>query len=266
MDAPALHGSKSMTFEEFPVPTAGADEVIVEVGLCGICGSDLHVYEHPEAPDGIVLGHEFGGTIVELGEGVEDWAIGQRVVAAPMEPCRNCWFCRAGEPQLCLHHYRIEAAQAGEERGMEAMGAMGYAPMARIQVPRLLALPDTLDDRQAASVEPAAVGYHAVRYSGLEMGDTVAVIGAGPIGLYTLQAAHVAGASKVVALELSQVRAEVARRLGADTVLDPRSIGDGEAVQTAVNDALGGPPDTVFDAAGVASTLQQAVDLVKVGG
>ena len=266
MDAPVLHGTRKMTYEEFAAPSPGPGEVVVDVGLCGICGSDLHLYDNPEAPDGIVLGHEFGGTIAAIGEGVDGWSLGERVVGALMEPCLNCWFCRGGEPYLCMHHYRIELALAGEERGMSALGAMGYAPQAIIQAPRLMRVPDALDDRQAASVEPAAVGYHAVRYSGLSVGDRVAVIGAGPIGLFTTQAARVAGAANVVALELSDMRSKAARELGADTVLDPRDFDDSEAVQTAINDALGGPPDTVFDAAGVPSTLQQAVDLVKVDG
>lgn len=266
MDAPVLHGRRSMRYEEFPAPSAGPGEALIQVALCGICGSDLHLYDHEDAPDGIVLGHEFGGTIVELGEGVEGWAVGERVVGAPMEPCLTCAFCRRGETHLCLHHYRLELQAAGEQRGMEALGAMGYAPLAVLQVERLMRLPDDLDDRQAASVEPAAVGFHAVRNSGLEAGDAVAVVGAGPIGLYTLQAARFAGAAKVVALELSPVRAEAAIRLGADAVLDPREVGDSEALQAAVNDLLGGPPDTVFDAAGVPVTLQQAVDLVRPQG
>ncbi|MCZ6544850.1 MAG: zinc-binding dehydrogenase [Chloroflexi bacterium] len=266
MDAPVLHGSRQMSYEEFPAPSAGPDEVIVEVGLCGICGSDLEVYAHAEAPDGIVLGHEFSGTIVELGKGVEGWSLGERVVSAPADPCLNCWFCVRGETHLCMHHYRIERELAGEAQGMEMLGAMGYAPLARMRAPQLIRVPDALDDRTAASVEPAAVGYHAVRNSGMRMGDRVAVIGAGPIGLFVLQAARLGGAARIVALEPSAARRTLAGELGADVVLDPSELGEIEAIGEAVSDALGGPPDTVFDAAGVPATLQQAVELVKVEG
>jgi threonine dehydrogenase-like Zn-dependent dehydrogenase len=100
----------------------------------------------------------------------------------------------------------------------------------------------------------------------MTIGDRVAIIGAGPIGLYTMQAARFGGARRVVALELSPTRAAAADALGADAVLDPRAVGDATALQEAVNDALGGPPDTVFDAAGVPATLQQGVDLVRQDG
>ncbi|MEO8540323.1 MAG: zinc-binding dehydrogenase [bacterium] len=264
MKAPVLHGRRSMAFEEVADPVAGDSEVVVEVGFCGICGSDLHLYDSEMAADGIVLGHEFGGTIVEIGKRVSGWEVGDRVVGAPMKPCMNCPFCVKGEYELCYQHYRIDAQRAGTPpAGGASLGAGGYAPFAKIGAARLMRVPDALDDRQAASVEPAAVGVHAVKLSGLKLGDRVAILGAGPIGLFTLQCAIAAGAKRVVVAEPSPGRAALATALGADAVFNPRETGD---LAAAFADRLGGAPDVTFDAAGVPATLQQAVDVAKPGG
>ncbi len=263
MKVPVLHGRRGMRYEEVPDPVAGPAEVVVRVGLCGICGSDLHLYDSAMAPDGIVLGHEFGGTVVVVGAEVEGWGEGDRVVATMLEPCANCVFCRRGEPEMCYQHYRIEMQRAGLTRGAgQSLGSGGYGPLAKVAAARLMRVPDGLDDRQAACVEPAAVGFHAVRNSGLRIGDRVAVLGAGPIGLFTLQCAREAGATRIVSIEPVAARGRAAIALGADAVLDPNAAD----VAGEITDRLGGPPDVVFDAAGVKATLQQAVDFVKPGG
>jgi len=264
MKAPVLHGKRSIVFEDVPDPTPGENEVVVEVGFCGICGSDLHLYDSDMAPDGIVLGHEFGGTIVEVGKGVKGWEAGQRVVGAPMRPCMNCPFCLKADFDMCYQHYRLDALRAGvPAAGGVSLGAGGLGRFARITGERLMAVPDALDDRQAASVEPAAVGFHAVRRSGIQLGDRVAILGAGPIGLFTLQCAVAAGARRVTVVEPAPLRASLATQFGADEVLNPKEHND---LASAVATSLGAPPDVVFDAAGVPATLQQAVDVVKPGG
>ena len=138
MKAPVLHGRRSMSFEEVPDPTAGDGEVIVEVGLCGICGSDLHLYDSATAPDGIVLGHEFGGAIVSVGQKVTGWEAGDRVVGAPMPPCRNCPFCIRGEFDMCYQHYRLDRVRQGELAGGGGLGAGGYGRFATIAAGRLM--------------------------------------------------------------------------------------------------------------------------------
>lgn len=253
-----------MSYEEIPDPSPGDNEVVVEVGLCGICGSDLHLYDSEMAPAGIVMGHEYGGTIVALGKDVTGWEAGDRVVGAPQKPCLNCAFCRKGEFDFCYQHYRLDMQRAGTTMGAGAsLGAGGYAPLTKITAPRLMRVPDEIDDRQAASIEPAAVGFHAVKHAGMRLGDRVAILGAGPIGLYTLQCALAAGAKKITVAEPAAGRAAIARQLGADTVLNPRQVDD---VPAAIAESLGGQPDVVFDAAGVPATLQQAVDIVRPGG
>jgi 2-desacetyl-2-hydroxyethyl bacteriochlorophyllide A dehydrogenase len=253
-----------MSFEDVPDPVPGDQDVVVEVGLCGICGSDLHLYDSAMAADGIVMGHEFGGTIVAAGKGVRGWETGDRVVGAPLKPCMNCPFCLKGEYDLCYQHHRLDARKAGTQPAAGAsLGSGGYAPFAKIAAARLLRVPDGLDDRQAASIEPAAVGVHAARLSGVRLGDRVAVLGAGPIGLFSLQCALAAGAGRVVVAEPTPGRAALATKLGADAVFNPRESAN---LGAQFADLLGGPPDVVFDAAGVPATLQQAVDVVRPGG
>src|SRR5262245_38319812 len=101
MRAPVLHGTRSMSYDEVPTPEPGPGEVLLEVGLCGVCGSDLHLYDSPMAGGGIVMGHEYGATVVSAGPGVSGWEAGDRVVATMPEPCANCWFCRHGQPDMC---------------------------------------------------------------------------------------------------------------------------------------------------------------------
>ncbi len=262
MRAPLLHGQRSMSYGDVPHPAPGPGEVLLEVGLCGVCGSDLHLYDSPMAGGGIVLGHEFGATVAQVGQGVTGWEAGDRVVATMPEPCANCWFCRRGEPEMCYQHRRIEMQRSGATAA-GSLGAGGYGPFTNTAATRLLRIPDGLDDQQAACVEPAAVGYHAVKRSGMGFGDRVAILGAGPIGLFTLQCAREAGASRIVVVEPAPHRAGAASKLGADAVLDPRG---NAGLGGAISDALGRPPDTVFDAAGVPATLQQAVDYVRPGG
>jgi (R,R)-butanediol dehydrogenase/meso-butanediol dehydrogenase/diacetyl reductase len=263
MKAPVLQGKRKMTYEEVPEPVAGPNEVVIEIELCGVCGSDLHLYDSEMAPSGIVLGHEYSASIVEVGEGVRGWEPGERVVATMAEPCANCWFCRRGETHLCYQHYRIDMQRAGIAQDAAALGQGGYGPLTKVPAARLMRLADHLDARQGACVEPAAVGFHAVRNSGMRAGDRVVVLGGGPIGLFTTQCARVAGAGRIVCVEPVLARQQAALASGADLVLKPA---DSEELAGAVTDLLGAPPDVVFDAAGVKSTLQQAVDLVKPGG
>ncbi|MFQ5381423.1 MAG: alcohol dehydrogenase catalytic domain-containing protein, partial [Dehalococcoidia bacterium] len=142
MKAPVLHGRRSMAFDEVPEPEPGPGEVLLSVGLCGICGSDLHLYDSPMAPDGIVMGHEFGATVMSAGAGVEGWRAGDRVVATMPEPCLDCTFCRSGELDMCYQHYRLEGRGTEDSPAETALGSYGYAPLLKMAVQRLLRIPD----------------------------------------------------------------------------------------------------------------------------
>jgi 2-desacetyl-2-hydroxyethyl bacteriochlorophyllide A dehydrogenase len=201
------------------------------------------------------MGHEFGATIIETGPGVTGWEAGDRVVICQRPPCGDCFWCRRHEPDLCHHHDRVTRMRATPN----VTGSSGYGPLTKWTVDRLMRLPDTLNERQAASIEPATVAFHAVRNSQMRAGDTIAIVGCGPIGLFVLQHARAAGAGRVFVVEPVKGRAEIALKLGADAWMRPEE-------RHRIVDATGAGPDVVFDAAGASGTLQQAVELVKPGG
>jgi len=258
MKAAVIEQRGVLTIREVPDPEPGPGDVVVRVGLCGICGSDLHEYASEFARPGRVMGHEFGGTIVAVGPGVEGWQVGDRVVAGWPPPCGRCYWCQNGQRELCDRTTRVTWPDAPPTP--EFYGA--FAPLTRVRANRLFRVPDGMTDSEAAAVEPLAVAVHAVRASGISLGARVLILGAGPIGLLTLQVARAAGAARIAISEPAEGRRRLAERLGADAVLDPR---DGDLAARVV-DAFPGGPDIVFDCAGVGGTVQQAVDLVRRGG
>ena len=245
MKAAVFKGAGLLVVEEVPLPRAGSGQVVVRVSYCGICGSDLHRYAYGLMAPGVIMGHEFSGTILELGEGVEGWSIGDRVV-------------RAFRGQLPP---RYSAREKGFTLDPAAPG--GYAEYVALPATVLRRIPDDLADDVAALTEPLAVAVHAVRLSALKLGDAVVVLGAGPIGLLTLQCARLCGPRLVIASEPVAARRDLARKLGADVVLDPREV-DVVAEVVRLTDGLGA--DVVFECAGTRPTLQQALDMARRRG
>lgn len=235
-------------------PQAG--EARVRTSLVGICGSDLHAAcgRHPFIDLPYRPGHEAVGVVDAVGDGVDPALIGARVTIEPNLACGVCTQCRAGRYNICRDLLVF---------GCQTAGAL--ADSFTIAADRLVTLPDTLDDRHAILIEPLATPVHTVRRAGELVGDlrdrAVVVIGAGPIGLFTLLAARHAGAHVVVAdlLESKRARAE---RLGAVGTFDPTAD---DAVQTAQH-LLGGPAAVVIDCVSRESTVAMAVDLVDKGG
>jgi (R,R)-butanediol dehydrogenase/meso-butanediol dehydrogenase/diacetyl reductase len=244
--------NKDMVLEDVIKPKAGFGEVVLKVRYCGICGSEVHRFEAGSFPDGAICGHEPYGVIDEVGEGVEGWKKGDRIVVIAYEPCRKCRWCQQGEYQLCL---KKEWIGIGTNPGGFAEYVKAYASM-------LVRVPEQVNDREAALTEPLAVALHAVRSTHINMGDTVAVIGAGPIGLLVLQCSRVAGARAVGVIEAAKARLDLAAKLGADVIFAPeiKNIG------LEVTEALGAEPDVVFDCAGGIATLQSAIELVRPHG
>jgi len=241
-----------MVLEDVPKPKAVAGEVVIKVKYCGICGSDLHRHSAGGFPDGSICGHEPYGLIDELGPDVEGWQEGDRVVAIAYEPCKQCGPCLQGEYQLCPNKDWIGL---GAKPGAFAEYVKVYSTM-------LLRVPEQVDDRTAAMTEPLAVALHAVRSSHINLGDTVVVIGAGPIGLLVTQCVQIAGARAVGVVESTGGRREIATRIGADVVFAP----DTPDVVSKMTQSLGAVPDVVFDCAGAVPTLQNAIDLVRPKG
>lgn len=263
MFAPRVHGVRDIRYEEVPDPEPGPGEILMQVSLCGICGSDVHLYEAGATLDGQVMGHEFVGTIAALGPDVSGWSVGERVIEAMNEPCGGCDFCAAGSPDLCYHHYILESESGADVHGRGRVVVGGYAPYLVMEANRLMRVPDDFSDEAAANVEAAAVGFHAVSRSGIRLGEDVVIFGAGPIGLYLLQCVRAAGAGRVYVVEPVARRAAVASELGADRVFDPIASRD---IVAELVEVTGGGADLVMEGAGVPVTLQQAMEVARPRG
>ncbi len=257
MRAGLITGKRQFELVELDEPAPAAGQVVVAIARCGICGSDVHAYREgwPYSPG--VCGHEWAGTVVEVGSGVDPRLAveGLRVVGAQAPGCGSCRECRADLPRFCR---RATSAYAGRA----APSSAGFARHMALDATRLVAVPDTLADDQAALIEPASVAMHAIGRSRLAVGDVACVVGCGPIGLMVVQCARIGGAGTIIAVEPTGERRAMARSLGADVAVAP-----GDELRAVVDDATGGlRADIAFDCAGIPQTLQQSVDMVRKGG
>ncbi len=202
--------------EERPVPRPGPGQVLVEVDHCGICGSDIHLLFEGWGGDkpGMVAGHEYAGTVAAVGEGVTAWSVGQEVVGGPSPKCGHC--------RRCLEH---QPSQCENRRGSIADAVDGaFARYILVGETSLVRLPEGLGAREAALAEPLAVALHGITRSGVAPGDTVMVMGAGPIGTLSIAALKARSIGPITVVEPGERRRELAARLGADLVLDPSEL------------------------------------------
>jgi L-iditol 2-dehydrogenase len=210
MRAAVLHAAGDLRLEERAAPEPGPREVLVEIAVVGVCGSDVHYYEHGRIGARVVrgphvLGHEASGRVVALGEGASRVAVGDRVALEPGVPCGRCRECRAGRYNLCRDVAFLGAPPVdGAFRGLVAL-----------HEDFVFALPDSVSDEAGALLEPLSVGLWACRRAGVTAGDRVLVTGAGPIGLLAVQAARASGAVEVAVTDLNPRRLELALRTGA---------------------------------------------------
>jgi (R,R)-butanediol dehydrogenase/meso-butanediol dehydrogenase/diacetyl reductase len=252
---------KKLTVIEKDTPVIEKGEALVKIEYCGICGSDLHAYlEGTLSKVGSVMGHECSGVVVEVGESVEHTQIGDRVTIKPFPFCGNCHWCRMGESILCS---MAESQCIGVRPEIDG----AFAEYLRIEYPNkmLFKLPDNVSFEEGALVEPLATSFHGVGISRFKPGHRVAVIGAGPIGLGVVQFLKIGGAGIIIVLEISEKRAQTAKEIGADIVLNPIEEGQGlpGKVQE-LTDGLGA--DIVFEAAGIKSSIPTALRLIRGNG
>jgi 2-desacetyl-2-hydroxyethyl bacteriochlorophyllide A dehydrogenase len=244
----------AVAVDHVPVPQPGPGEVLVRTTLAGVCGSDTHALHgrHPFIPIPYAPGHEVLGTVAACGESVTGPAVGQRVVVEPTLPCWECKQCRAGRENLCE---RLRFFGCGHEQG-------GMADWFTVPAGRVHLVPDDLDDRCAVLIEPLATPVHAVRLAGPLRGRTVAVLGAGTIGLMVLAVARHHGAARTVVTDVRADKWERALRLGADAVVD---AGRADVVEAA-REELGESADVVFDCVAVQETVSQAIGMALKAG
>ena len=244
-----------LVVREVDRPTLGPDQLLLKVGYVGICGSDLHRAETPGMlPAGTILGHEFSGEIVESTS--SDWRVGERITVNPFRRCAVCeggGKCHDGPEPDCLNGWYM---------GFSPQMPGAYAQYVKVHAYQALRLPDNISLRDGALTEPLAVARHSVVVSGGVEGNTVLVIGGGPIGLGVVLMAIEAGASKVIVSEPDPVRRACALELGADAVFDPLSVD----VSKAMSEAGFSAPDVVFECVGAPGFVQLSIDLLAPRG
>ncbi len=248
-----LHAPDEIRLLDAPFPQPGPGELRIAVAEVGICGSDLHAYHgrHPFIELPVVPGHEFAGTVDAVGEGVTDFAPGDRVTVEPSLVCGECYNCRHGHYNICSNLRVI---------GCQTTGAMADAIV--VPAEKTLHLPDNVSWVEGALVEPLAVGVRAARRAEFEPGANVLILGAGTIGLMTLQAVKAMGAGTVMVSELLPERLALAEALGADVLVNP-SEADLLAV---VEETFGAQrADVVIECVGVGATVRDAISVARKG-
>src|SRR3954454_7532475 len=244
---------------DFPQPQAGKGEVLVRVAACGICGSDVHGYDGTSGRriPPIVMGHEAAGTVTAIGQDVTRFKPGDRVTFDSTIYCGDCFFCRRGEVNLCDNR-EVIGVSCGDYRRHGAFAEY-------ITVPERIVyhLPDSMSFPEAAMLEAVSVALHAVHITGDIHGQTALVIGAGMIGLLTMQAARAAGAARVFIADIDATRLDLARSLGVDEALN---LSGTELTAEILNQTGGLGADFVLEAVGRNETIATAIDCLRKGG
>ena len=251
MKAAVYKGKQRFDIEEIPTPRPGPGQVLLKVRHCGICGTDVHAFLYDGVAPGTVMGHEYCGTIAELGPGVSGWEEGDRVLGGGGMPPPGKGPATK-DPRFSFHTDLYAAKPL-----------MAYAEYVLMEEWEPLAIPDDMTDESAALCEPSTTGIRAIRQSQLKLGDSVAIIGAGPIGLLCLQSVKAAGAGAVFVSEPAPIRRDAALALGADAVIDPAKE---DVVERMVSLTDGQGPDVVFECAGAKATLDQSLSMARLGG
>ncbi|MEJ6395869.1 L-idonate 5-dehydrogenase [Gymnodinialimonas sp. 2305UL16-5] len=260
MKSIVIHAAQDLRIEEQEVATPGPGEVQIKMVAGGICGSDLHYFNHGgfgtvRLKEPMVLGHEVAGHITALGAGVEGLSVGQLVAISPSRPCRNCRFCDEGMFNQCLNMRFYGSAMPfphiqGAFREVLVADATQCAPA------------DGLTAGEAAMAEPLAVCLHATRRAGPMLGKSVLVTGCGPIGVLSILAARCAGADRIVATDLGPFPLEMAKAAGADEVINMAETSDALAGFAAEK----GTFDVLYECSGAAPALASGIDAMRPGG
>lgn len=250
---------RRIVIEEMEVPHCGQEEVLVEVKACGLCGSDIHGFMDEESKGrvaGLVMGHEPSGIVAKCGENVKGYRPGDRVVINPQFSCGECYACKHSWFNICENGGIIGSSLRGFKQG--AMAEYVLVPKGNLHT-----LPQGLSFEEGAMIEPVANAIHAVNRAGVGIGDCVAVVGAGTIGLCMIQAAKLAGAGLVAAVDISDFHLEMARKLGADIVINSAKTDPIEEVKKHFH---GIGADVTLEAVGIGETYRQAALMTRKRG
>src|SRR6187431_2621285 len=264
MKAVVFKGKDRIAVEEVPKPRPGAGEAVIRITTTTICGTDVHIVrgEYPVRP-GLTLGHEPVGVIEELGPGVIGYEIGERVLVGAITPCGQCSACLSGQLSQCGHGAGYEAI-GGWRFGNTINGAQAEYLLVPSAQANLAKIPvDVTDEQVVLLADIASTGFAGAESGGVRIGDTVVVFAQGPIGLCATAGAKLMGATRIIGIEGDPNRAEVARRMGADIVLDPATT-DVVAEVRRLTGGIGA--DVAIEALGLQETFESALRCVRPGG
>lgn len=251
MKSAVFYGKHDMRVEESPMPQVEAEDVLIQVKACGICGTDVHIYEGDkgaaEVTPPTILGHEFSGVVAKVGAAVTNVKVGDRVCIDPNCYCGKCDFCRNGIAHYCTDMIGYGTTVNG-----------GFAEYCSVNQRQVYKLGDHTTFEQGAMTEPVACCLHGMDMCNIHPGSSVVIIGGGMIGLLMLQLARLAGAARTALLEPVASKREVAKKLGADVCIDPIH----EDVKAALAAAGMTWVNTVIECVGRTSTIEQAIDIV----
>jgi L-iditol 2-dehydrogenase len=248
-----------LEYSDFPEPVASVNDVLIRVKACGICGSDVHGFTGKTGRriPPLVMGHEAAGVIEEAGENVEGFERNDRVCFDSTVYCNKCELCRKGSYNRC---------ETRQVLGVSVPAFKRHGAFAEyVAVPWWIVskIPDNMSFIQSALLEPVSIATHAANRAPISANDTVVVIGAGTIGLFILQASKLRGAAKVIVSDINEFRLDIARKLGADEVVNPGKSALKKVIVGETNDK---GADVTFEAVGYAETFADAVSVTKIGG
>jgi L-iditol 2-dehydrogenase len=265
MKAAVYKGIESFEIENIPVIDPGNGQLLLKIDYCAICGSDLHAYKiGQDVTPGSIIGHEYAGTIVEIGPDVDpNLKVGDRITVCAMSPCGMCDKCISGHPNICPNKTYTKGGAFAEYTTPPPQGS----------IPMYYKLPDNVSTLEGAMIEPLSVGVHAAKKVNYGMYSDIVVFGAGTIGLCAMMAVKaISPTARVFQVDISEPRLELAKKLGADFVINSAQVGD---VYKAVEDIVGpkknsyghpGLVDAVIECAGVPFTCDMAQKIVNSGG
>lgn len=259
MKAMLLSEYKRLQVVDFDKPTIGANDLLVQVRACGICGSDIHGYDGSTGRriPPLVMGHEAAGVVSEVGSAVKGFAVGDHVTFDSTVSCGHCYFCRRGSINLCDNRM-VLGVSCGEYRRHGAFAEY-------ISVPQNICyrISKSLPFEHAAMIEAVSVAVHAANRTPVTLGDSAVVVGSGMIGLLTIQAIRLAGCSTVIAVDIDNGRLEKAKQLGADVGLNAKEVDVPAEVKKLT---AGRGADCALEVVGATETIKTAIDSVRKGG
>lgn len=259
MKSLVLERYNEFTLQDTEVPEVKSGWVLIKVGACGICGSDVHGMDgstgRRQPP--LIMGHEAAGTIVKLGDQVLNWKVGDRVTFDSTISCGDCYYCKRGDINLCDNR-RVLGVSCNEYRQNGA-----FAEYVTVPAHILYAIPDSISFEQAAMIEAVSIAVHATAISSVKANDTAVVIGCGMIGLLCIQALKAAGCGKLIVVDQVEEKLTLATQLGADLAL---KSDDSELMNKILRETASRGADLVFEVVGIDVTVNLAIDCARKGG